>query len=688
MNYKSILFIAAITLGNLWAAVDDAFVRVSPRDPRYFELTDGTPYIPIGINLIHPPFAVTNEAEGLRLMDNWMTKLEKNGANYIRVWYSINFWDIENEKFGEYSESQARRIDSLLTMARSHHIRVKATFEHFRQFSQPGKWHTKANYGAANGGPYQDVTDFLMNTSSRELYKKKLDWYQARYGNDPVIFGYELWNEMENVAGTGWEDWTKVFLGEVKKRFPKNLAMQSLGSLDLSKKIPMYESICSLAGNEVAQVHRYLDPGAEWEVCQLPMDQSLAQAVGVLRGFRLAKPILVAESGAVEAHHSGESKLYAKDKQGMILHDVLFAPFFSGAAGTGYNWHWYKYVDPNNLWWHFGRFAAAVKDLDPPAEKFEVLSAEQGPVRVYALRGKRTLLIWCRDAGNTWKTELQEGKAPEVISRLILDVGLVAGIGSNATVKIYDPWKDRWADGAVDANRIRLPDFSRSIVIRVSGGPFTGATKRVDAVGRAAGPSSRGIRLMPAGELDIAGVKLGVQVQDSKWKASRQMEGTVNLESSVPTLTTVRGQCDLRGLFTLTGQKTRLEFAEQVEWSNDRDLRLDLALSGDDVHLNAVVYSVYLPVEQFKGRELSFDDRAILLPEGFSGKKELFSGICKGVRIPTDSGVIHLRGDLKVKMQDDRKFNESTYQIRFDFEPADGLIRKSTLQLSVAFEKE
>ena len=33
----------------------DAFVRVSPRDARYFELSDGRPYIPIGFNLVGGP---------------------------------------------------------------------------------------------------------------------------------------------------------------------------------------------------------------------------------------------------------------------------------------------------------------------------------------------------------------------------------------------------------------------------------------------------------------------------------------------------------------------------------------------------------------------------------------------------------------------------------------------------------
>jgi hypothetical protein len=42
-----------------------------------------------------------------------------------------------------------------------------------------------------------------------------------------------------------------------------------------------------------------------------------------------AAALLLAQSGAVEPSHSGPSKLYAKDKDGIILHDILFTPFFA-----------------------------------------------------------------------------------------------------------------------------------------------------------------------------------------------------------------------------------------------------------------------------------------------------------------------------------------------------------------------
>ena len=51
------------------------FVRVSPRDSRYFELDSGKPYIPIGMNLIAPPKG------DMAVMDEWFGKLEAQGGS-------------------------------------------------------------------------------------------------------------------------------------------------------------------------------------------------------------------------------------------------------------------------------------------------------------------------------------------------------------------------------------------------------------------------------------------------------------------------------------------------------------------------------------------------------------------------------------------------------------------------------
>src|SRR4051812_30203734 len=47
-------------------------------------------------------------------------------------------------------------------------------------------------------------------------------------------------------------------LPELHKAFPGNLAMQSLGSFDTDRSRDAYRRHSTMAGNDLAQVHRYL----------------------------------------------------------------------------------------------------------------------------------------------------------------------------------------------------------------------------------------------------------------------------------------------------------------------------------------------------------------------------------------------------------------------------------------------
>ena len=444
-------------------AADEAmpFVRVSPRDSRYFELSDGQPYIPIGLNMIAPP---GNDLAG---MEAWLEKLAANGGNFIRIWLGSPFFDVEHERSGVYDEERAKRIDALLAVAREHDVRVKMCIESFRHFgTREQSWSAKPLHLIENGGPAKDIADFFDGERSRAQFKRKLAWYADRYGSDPTIFGWELWNEINAVAGGDYMAWSEIMLAELHRLFPDNMAMQSLGSFDTDRVRERYQRLATMPGNDVAQVHRYLDLGASLEVCKGPVDVLAADGVRELLAAEPGRPVILAESGAVEPSHSGPFKLYERDRAGIILHDVLFAPFFVGAAGPGHIWHWDYYVSKNDLWWHFARFSEAIKGIDPAAEAFEPMMLEHPRLRVYVLKGKRMLLLWCRDTQNTWQSELAEGKAPEVLRDTVLDL---AGLGQKIArrARVYDPWSDKWTETNFDGNSMRLPQFSRSVVVHL-----------------------------------------------------------------------------------------------------------------------------------------------------------------------------------------------------------------------------
>jgi len=464
------LFLIAATLGVILAnAQSKRFIKVSGDNPAYFSYSDGSAYIPVGINMINPSGRYAdNPDSAFQEIGEWMKNLATNGGNYVRVWLSQSFWDIE-EKAGVYDEKKAARIDKFIQMARENHLHIKMTLEHFRSVTMeenPQRWATKFAYHKSNGGPLDSVREYLTTAAGRKLFLDKIDYYKKRYGSDTLFFGWELWNEMNAVKGPEdlvFYEWNETMLKEVKRRFPDNLVMQSLGSFDGEYAKPVYEKIMSMPGNEVAQVHRYLDLGAKMEVCHAPMDVICSSAIKDLQAYRLHKPVILAETGAVEPNHAGPSKYYPKDTAGILLHDILFAPFFTGSAGAGMSWHWESYVHKNNLWYHYGRFKEAIKGIDPLSESLAPSFEETDSLRIYTLNGKKTTLIWVRDKSNNWRTELDEGVAPKMLRGYTIKL---PG-GKKQKITVYDPWKNKWMLVKSKNGILTVPDFKRSVVIRL-----------------------------------------------------------------------------------------------------------------------------------------------------------------------------------------------------------------------------
>lgn len=441
---------------------DMSFVRISPRDSRYFELSDGKPYIPIGFNLVGPP--KTEEFESI------VQKMAQNRVNYCRVWLSSREWNVEHQKSGEYDNEKAKIIDKFMNLARKNGIRVKMCLEHFRDIAPEGTGNFFNNplHHISKGGQYNDIGEFLDGEKGRQQFKGKLKWYADRYGDDPAVFAWELWNEMNCVRKGDWFLWSEIMLQELHSLFPKNLAVQSMGSYDNVSYRDRYRRLCHTPGNDVAQVHRYLDMGAKWEVCHGPVDVLAADAVRELIAFESNKPIILTETGAVKPSHTGCSELYAKDKDGMLLHDMLFAPFFAGAAGTGHGWFWRQAIEEQDLWYHFARFAEAVNGIDPPDENFTPVMVPHERLRIYALKGKSTFMAWCRDSQNDWRTELEQGIPPEMLNNISLDISAYIEAKKLESIKAYDPWKDAWTECELKDGNITLPNFTRSIVVKIN----------------------------------------------------------------------------------------------------------------------------------------------------------------------------------------------------------------------------
>ena len=435
-----------------------SFVRVSPQNPFYFELTNGENYIPIGLNLC--------SARDMDIMESYFKKLSENGGNFARIWLSNRLLEIETG-YEEANENNMKNLERLMGMAVKYNIKLKLCIESFRRINPENKVSfNKPQYHKENGGPFVDMNEYINTENGRQAYLNRLEMLRKKFGDNPAIFGWELWNEMNAIESKGIEDWNEYMLPRVHAMFPKNMVMQSLGSFDREAARTIYRFINPLPSNDVSQIHRYLDMGALLDICKEPMDMLAANAIDELRSYQVLKPMLLAETGGVKPKHTGPIELYASDKDGIILHDLLFAPFFNGAAGPGHSWFWDRYIDNNNLWYHFQRFGEAVKGIKPVQEKFIPVKISHARLRIYALIGNKTILMWCRDQQNDWQTELVKGISPELLQGVKVDVASLLPKRNIKNIAFYDPWKNEWMAGENDT-MIRLPDFKRSIVVRI-----------------------------------------------------------------------------------------------------------------------------------------------------------------------------------------------------------------------------
>ena len=444
------------------------FIQISPTHPAYFATANGETWIPIMINYIVP--SGQEESQAMATIESYFKNFSQHGGNAMRIWISSPFLEIEDEKAGQFNPIKFNRIDKVLQFAKQYNIRIKFTLQHIRTISsgqvrQP--WANSTVLHVDKGGPFKNISEYINTEEGKRSYIKRARALAARYSNNEQIFGWELWNEMDAVDDTDWEPFTREILDSIKALFPRHLVTQTLGSLHSADAAKRYEQFFTIQNNPYVSLHRYIDPGKDWQQYDqttLPVDSLVYDAVRFARNKVCDRPIVVNEIGAVEANHAGPSKLYDVDTAGVLIHDMIFAPFFCGAAGTGAMWHWDSYVQRQNLWYHYQRFQNAIKGIDPAKEQFIPYTFKKQGVTAYALKGKTQTIIWCRNSENNWKTELQ-GQVPAGFkinySIELSDIDRVS-VGS---VMVFDPWKDQWVNISVENGRFTLPAFSRSLVV-------------------------------------------------------------------------------------------------------------------------------------------------------------------------------------------------------------------------------
>lgn len=449
------------------------YVQVSKKDPRYFATGDGHCFVPVGLNTCilrydalpagKAHFA-TGEGKGcLGLISyrRWLKRLSENGCNYIRLWLSSSYLQARTELMGVHDLAVFNRLDAIMELAREYGLRVKMCLDHFRTLRDADSIFYRRIVDPDTGRQLLDLDEWISSEKWNERYFEDLRPYVARYQNDPVVFAWEAWNEI-NCLGSHPEE-TDAFalrmMSQVKAWSPKNMICNSLGSYDVEAFIDRMRAYRDTPLYDFATVHRYLDQGAPMDICHTDPAELSADGIERLRCDK--KPVVMNETGAVNDCHTGPFRFYCCDHDGLIFHDVTYTPFFAGSAASGHTWHWEYYVDPQNLWRHFRPFAEMLQGVEADEEHFTPVTRHTDRLWVFALEGQTHTLIYVRNRADRWDHVLRDGEeAPPV-------EGAKLPFDGNR-VETWWLMNEQHAPAILEAGQITLPAFTHGCVVKIS----------------------------------------------------------------------------------------------------------------------------------------------------------------------------------------------------------------------------
>ena len=413
----------------------NGFVQISEKDPRYFSLTDKSPYVPIGPNLVgagydrlpagkeHFKHSSNIATTGLIEWGRRMRAMKKAGTNYTRIWLSNRYTQARTGIMGVHDPVALARFDALIELARENNIKLKLCLEHWRSFSDEKHFAYKYYIDPDTGQQLKDENEWFLSEKWNNRWLEDIEPYLARCHDDPIVFAWELWNEIE-CGSADFEPvtiFTERMLPRIKEISPMNLVVNSLGSLDNeSWSQPKYDRFRLIESMDFLQVHRYLDQGAPMEICHTDPIEFSIDAIKRTKSDK--KPIILTETGAVNDVHTGPFRYYCADNDGLIFHDTTYPAFFAGAAGSGHIWHWDSYVEPKNLWRHYTPLVKLIEGIQIDEENFKSIIIPNEKAWILALKGNKHMLILVRNKSDRWDYVLRDNIQPTPVDNLFIEI--------------------------------------------------------------------------------------------------------------------------------------------------------------------------------------------------------------------------------------------------------------------------
>lgn len=305
------------------------FVRIAD-SKRTFYTADGKPYWPVGHNL------GWQNANFVPLLNDQLAQMAANGCNWARIWAC--HWDgknpywIEGKKLDDPRSMHPEVLDRWEGIVRAAD-KSKVKFQWVLFHHGPYSSRTDSNWGinpwnAANGGFLAKPEDFFTSTEAIRRSKNWLRYTVARWGHEPSIMAWELFNEVEWVDAVAngqpqivgkWHDDMAKYLRSIDP-YGRLVTTSSGMHLPIWKEMDYY------------QPHGY------------PPDvRALVTATAPTKD----KPLFFGEVGIGGSGGPNES---------WVVRDAVWSGLMAGHAGAAQYWYWDR-VANQKLYPEFKKYA-------------------------------------------------------------------------------------------------------------------------------------------------------------------------------------------------------------------------------------------------------------------------------------------------------------------------------------------
>lgn len=442
------------------------FLKLNYDNKNYLRFSNGEGYFALGLNICWP-----DSRNKLKDYLRYLDILQKNNCNYTRLWLCTWGFNLETEKPYAYNMTSALYLDRVFEEAAKRGIYIKLCLLNFHDFVySPDKGPYLSKWG-----PCRDPKDFFLKKEARKIFKNLLHYTNARWGAYTSLYGWELWNEkfyaLENTTSKITEDyiknilflpWTREMALELKKIDPYNHIITTSLGMNIN-----WPEIWNIPEIDVVQYHTYInyDETRRMEA-EKDIPFFLLERKTYINYFE--KPYLMSEFGYAGTN---EYNPYNDiDKNGIGLHNSLWASSFSGYSGCAMNWWWDNYIDKNNLYYHYKALADFLAGIDWNRKKIYFADDSDPVLRVMGMKDDNITCFWMQNKRASWFNIIECKNKPQTLKEYSFEL---AGYEKGSyQLEWYDTHKGNIFETQVLENdtgklTIKLPEFKYDVALRL-----------------------------------------------------------------------------------------------------------------------------------------------------------------------------------------------------------------------------